>query len=229
MRQIQAFFFMLVSFVSGCPAVCIAQTLPPNDANKYQLVIVGDADGPAKWFESDPNLSAVKKLTAFTNYPSNSVLFRERFENRLGSDFPIVAVLRPDGGVIYFADAQTLPETPRSLFDDIKEAMIKAKEANPAKKQAEIMAETEAELTEIMGEEAACPDGNCPVDSKPVLFPRLRPNKVTTPTERIFGGIFKDTLVSGIWLVFSIIALGFVVFFFVLLIAAIFLVTRVVR
>lgn len=226
MRLNQSLLGLVVSLLLS-HIFCHAQTTPPNDANKYQLVVVGPADGPAKWFDTDSKLNAIKKRSAFTSYAPNSVLFRERFENRLGSDFPIVAYLRPDGGVIYFADANTMPAKD-SLYDEIKAAVIKAREAIPAKQPQELQQEVESELDSIMGD---CPDGQCvppSTDSRPLLFPKIRP-RVQQPFDRLAEGFFSNAIGSGIWLVFAIIALGFVFFFFILLLAAIYLVSRLFR
>ena len=192
--------------------------LPANDAGKNQLIIVGQpGEAPAKWFNEVPNLVQVKNAVAFTLFTPTSKLFRERYQSTLGTDFPIVAYLRPDGGVVYFADRNTLPASGASLFNEMKAAAFLARNAKPSTRLP-----IELDVPSVL--QADCPDGSCNPDQseQDVRFPRLHPFKQPNrnPFDHSVTGWFSDSISSGIWLVFSIIALGFVLFFFVLLVGA---------
>lgn len=208
---------LLVITFCGCASIAIAADLPANDAGKNQLIIVGQpGDIPAKWFNEVPELIQTREAVAFTLFTPTSTLFKERYQSTLGTEFPIVAYLRPDGGVVYFADRNTLPTSGEGLFQEMKAAAYLAKNAKPATRVPE-----ELDLTNML--QADCPDGTCnPDQNGEERFPRLRPFQQPNrnPLDKFVSGWFSDSISSGIWLVFSVIALGFVLFFFVLLIGA---------
>lgn len=203
-----------------------AADLPANDAGKNQLIIVGQPDSaPAKWFNEIPDLIQTKSAVAFTLFPPNSKLFRERYQATLGTDFPIVAYLRPDGGVVYFADRHSLPSNGEGLLKEMKAAAFMAKNAKPSTKLPQDM---DAGVQATLDLED-CPDGMCPDDPNSTRFPKLRPlrsNPLDQPVDRLFSGAISDTIGSGIWLVFSAIALGFVFLFMVLIFGAMLVVSK---
>jgi hypothetical protein len=202
--------------------------LPINDAGKPQLVIVGRPDvEPATWFETIPELKQVKNAVAFTLYSPDSKLFRERYAATLGTDYPIVAYLRSDGGVVYFADKHSLPSGGKALFAEMKTAVFQAKNAKPSAKVPQ-----DLDIEDL----ADCPDGNCPApfdeapNSKP-LFPRLRP--VNNPldgdgmqVDRLFSGAVSNTISSGLWMVFSGVVLVFIFLGMVLIFGAMIVVSK---
>ncbi len=210
---------LLLLITCSCVSVATAADLPANDAGKNQLIIVGQpGEAPAKWFSEIPDLVQVKNAVAFTLFTPTSKLFKERYQSTLGTDFPIVAYLRPDGGVVYFADRNTLPSSGATLFQEMKAAAFLARNAKPSTRLP-----VEMDVSNVL--QADCPDGTCypnQTDDQGSRFPRLRP--FTQPNHNPFdhpvSGWFSDSISSGIWLVFSVIALGFVLFFFVLLVGA---------
>jgi hypothetical protein len=212
----------------GCASLAAAADLPANDAGKNQLIVVGQpGEAPAKWFNEVKELVQVKNAVSFTLFTPTSKLFRERYQSTLGTDFPIVAYLRSDGGVVYFADRNTLPSNGANLFQEMKAAAFLAKNAKPSTRLP-----VEMEVPSVL--QADCPDGTCYPDEsvdQDVRFPRLNPFKqpAKNPLDNIVTGWFSDSISSGIWLVFSIIALGFVLFFFVLLVGAMLLVRNLWR
>ena len=219
---------LILIALRGCASLAIATDLPANDAGKNQLIIVGQpGEAPAKWFSEIPELIQTKEAVAFTLFTPTSTLFKERYQSTLGSDFPIVAYLRPDGGVVYFADHNTLPSSGEALFQEMKAATYYAKQAKPATRVPE-----ELDVANVF--QSDCPDGTCYPDqavNQDVRFPRLHPlnHPAKNPLDKIVTGWFSDSISSGIWLVFSVIALGFVLFFFVLLIGAMFVVRMLWR
>lgn len=223
----------------GCCAIAVAQ-LPANDANKYQLVIVGSPTAPpATWFDDVPELAKLKAGTAFTvlkpkaSAEAKDGLFEARYKSILGSQFPIIAFLRPDGGVIYFADRHTLPAR-ESLYGEIKEANTLAKQAaKPADKPLVELPEWVQEQDWAI-ENEDCVDGSCdvpfdkPPTSKP-LFPRLRRNPLDGQDGAVLPlitGWFSDSINSGIFLVFSVVCLMVIVLFSVLIFGAMIVVVR---
>lgn len=218
---------MLVGAVMCSTAKC--GDLPANDAGKNQLIVVGRPDSmPAKWFDEVPELVQTKNALAYTLYSPESKLFRDRYSAILGTDYPIVAYLRADGGVIYFADRHSLPATGKALFAEMKAAAFQARNAKPH-------AKVPQEL-EVNQWQEDCPDGTCPVplddspNSKP-LFPRLRP--VNNPldgdgqqVDRLFSGALANTFNSGIWLVFSGIVLVFIFLGMVLIFGAMIVISK---
>jgi len=215
----------LLLIACGCISVGYGADLPANDAGKNQLIIVGQpGEAPAKWLNEVPDLVQVKNAVAFTLFPPTSKLFKERYQATLGTDFPIVAYLRPDGGVVYFADRNTLPASGAALFQEMKAAAYLAKNAKPSSRVPE-----ELNIPNVI--QADCPDGTCYPDQnadQDVLLPRLRPFQQPNrnPLDKIVTGWFSDSISSVIWLVFSIIALGFVLFFFVLLVGAMLIIRK---
>ena len=210
---------LLIIACSRSASITNAADLPANDAGKNQLIIVGQpSEIPAKWFNEVPELMQTKEAVAFTLFPPSSRLFKERYQSTLGTDFPMVAYLRPDGGVVYFADRNTLPSNGTDLLQEMKAAAFLARNAKPTTRVPE-----ELDVPSVI--QADCPDGTCYPDQngdQDLRFPRLRPFQQpnNNPLDNIVSGLFRDSISSGIWLVFSIIALGFVLFFFVLLIGA---------
>lgn len=225
---------LILLTIDGCCSVSFAQ-LPANDANKYQMIVVNSADAtPSSWFNESHDLAKLKAATAFTvlrpkaNPQAKDGLFEARYRAVLGSDFPIVAYLRPDGGVIYFADRHSMPSRDR-LYSEIKEAHLKAKDA------AKAIVKPQAEFTESDWQED-CPDGNCPAPYVPFgepNAPRFRPFKnpldgdsQSKPFDRVLTGWFSDSVNSGIFLVSSVVCLMVIVLFAVLIFGAMIVVVR---
>jgi hypothetical protein len=228
---------MLLLCAQACCSVANAQ-LPANDSNKYQTIVVGShSQGPVTWFDEVPELAKIKAATAFTqlkpkaNPEAKDGLFEARYKSTLGTETPIVAYLRPDGGVIYFADRHSMP-TRDKLYSEIKAAHQMATKAIPA-------TQPQSELTQSEWEDfgTECPDGSCDVpqdNSTSPRFPRLRPLKnpfdgsgnATRPIDRILTGWFSDSITSGIFLVFAVVCLMVIVLFSVLIFGAMIVVVR---
>ena len=94
--------FLLIFLLSlrGCGTVAFAQDDLPNDKDKKQLVVIApNGSAVASWFEESTKLRLVKKATAFTLLAPTSKLFESRYADMLGTQYPIVAYMRPDGGL----------------------------------------------------------------------------------------------------------------------------------
>lgn len=204
------------------------EAVPPDDSGKMQLLVIGRPEqAPATWFNTDPTLARVKRSVSFTRIDPGSVMHRERY-GYLGSEAPIVALSWGDGRSIYFADATNMPDFPDTLFEQMKESVNAARNARPAEVD---YASSFLALANSGSLPSDCPDGNCPQIQPPndgFRFPRLRPPSDGTdnPLLAVAEGFLKDSLTSGLWLVFSVVALGFVLVFAVLMLGAIILVVR---
>lgn len=183
-----------------------------DDSKKNQLLVIGNPEGmPAKWFASNPNLEAVVAVTQFSvldpNKKEHAILIGERYVPPLGNEFPIVALLRPDGGVIYAADRHSMPPTSEKLYQEMKASVLAAKNAvkAPAMRQLETFTDFAYSAsdeswpdeygTPITG---PCVNGKC----KPLLRPDADPFAEA-------GSIFSS--VSALfWLVVGVVILGFV-------------------
>jgi hypothetical protein len=213
---------LLVATLHGCE-LCFAGELPANDAGKNQLIIVGRPDvQPATWFESVPELKQTKNAVAFTLFSPDSKLFRERYQSVLGTDFPIVAYLKPNGAVVYFADRHSLPTNGSALLDEMKAAALAARNARPSG-----VVPNDLELNQL----ADCPEGNCYPEEQPQrepLFPRLRKNPLDSANEKdwLFGGVITDSIGSAIWLIGAVVAMCFVLLFVVIIAAVVALMFR---
>ncbi len=242
MNIIRPLIFLLLCF-RGFGCLVIAADLPANDANKYQIIVVGDrtvTPGVAEWFNQSPDLAKLKAATAFTsltpkaNEQARDGLFETRYRSVLGSEFPIVAYLRPDGGVIYFADRHSMPSRDK-LYEEIKDAHWMAKKAVPVKPNLTELADQDwIPMSEGIED---CVDGSCdttPDNATTPRFPKLRPLKnpfdstdpSLRPAYQVFSGLFKNSISSGIFLVFSVVCLMVIVLFAVLIFGAMIVVVR---
>lgn len=239
MNTIRMFLFTVLCCLA-CDSSVIAQ-LPANDACKYQIIVVGAAGkSPAIWFDEVPELAKLKAATAFSllrpkeNAEARDGLFEARYRATLGTDLPIVAYLRPDGGVIYFADRHSLP-TREKLYEEIKAAHWMAKKAVPVKPNlAELVDQDWMPVSEGIED---CVDGSCdtpPDNATTPRFPKLRPIKnpfdstdpSLRPAYQVFSGLFKNAINSGLFLVFSVVCLMVIVLFAVLIFGAMIVVVR---
>lgn len=222
---------LMVLCMRGCCTLALAQ-IPANDANKYQIIVVSTAaSGVATWFDQVPELAKLKSNTAFTylkpkaSEQAKDGLFEARYKSVLGSDLPIIAFCRPDGGVIYFSDRNTMPSREK-LYGEIKVAAELARKAVQMTAQVPL-----APISQDDWAENDCVDGSCnvPLDSTPTpRFPRLQPlkNPQTNPLDRMISGWFSDSVTSGIFLVSSVVCLMVIVLFAVLIFGAMVVVVR---
>ncbi len=225
----------------GCCGLAIAQ-VPAGEPSRYQLIVVSSAqNGVATWFDQVPELARLKSKTAFVhlkpkaNAQAKDGLFEARYRAVLGSELPIVALCRPDGGVIYFADKHTMPSREK-LHGEIKAAHELALNAvkvdsvaplNPSIVQSE---QPGSDWTDAED----CVDGSCdvPFDNTPTpRFPRLHPlkNPPSNSIDRMISGWFADSVNSGIFLVASVVCLGAILLFAVLIFGAMIVVVRWIK
>jgi hypothetical protein len=152
------------------------------------------------------------------NTPGQKI-YQERYASVLGDQYPIVAYLRPDGGAIYVADRNSMPRSSAELYEAMKAAAFQAKNAKPANQLPNDL------ITQDNFED--CPDGYCPPDERDEpRFPRLQPILRPDNPLDISGGIVRDSISSGVWLVFAAVALCFVALFAVLIFGAMVVVAR---
>lgn len=222
-----------VGSLGSLPSEDALEAVPPDDSDRMQLLVIARADqSPATWFDSDPMLSRVKNSVSFTRIDPGSVMHRERYGD-LGTNAPIVALTWPDARTIYFADRDSLPSFSSSLFSEMKSAVTAARNA---KKSSDLQifpaSFALASNPSSSNSDQDCPDGTCvpntPDTNDGFRFPRLRPNSRPNdnPLLAVAEGFIKDGIESGIWLVFSAVALCFVMLFGILLLGAIIVVAK---
>lgn len=222
-----------------CSKACCAD-LPPNDKGLCQTIIVcPDSDPLAHAFQFDTKLSQLSNATAFTHFKPGDPLYIERYQAILGTDFPVVVYADCAGRVIYSANRLTMPPTSQ-LFEAIKVEHVKRKTASLSS------VPVSAAYQEPQAEyDPNCPDGKCPVrnplDQSPnrqPLFPNLQPplrhpfdmvDVTTNPIDRIFNGAISNTVKSGLFMVFSFVALGIVFVFGMFLLGGMVLLARWMR
>ena len=229
-----------VACVAGMCRTSCGADLPPSDRGLYQTIIVCPTGHPlAAAFQSDPKLSQLRTATAFTHFKQGDPLYVQRYQAILGTEFPIVVYADSAGRVIYSANRLNMPPA-SSLFAAIKAEHLKRSPATPAALPiSAAYQEPQADL-----DVSDCPDGNCPVrnplDPQPnrqPLFPNLQPlrhpfegsDDATSPIDRIFNGAISNTVKTGIFMVFSFVALGIVFVFALILLASMFFLSRWMR
>lgn len=229
MRPMLSYCLALVAALCTMP-IASAQQMP-DDSQKNQLIVVGlPTAPPAKWFDSNPNLARVKSIVQFSLLRPTDALYRERFQQTLGTDFPIVAYMRPDGGVIYYADRNSIPATSEELFTAIKAAALQAKNAakpNSLDRFSDMLHESQFGDGYDMSD---CPDGNCPLPTNDSpRFPRLKPLAVDPFGVPKITNWFSDSVSSIMWVIGGVIVMGFVLVFFILALGALYLVTKFIK
>lgn len=120
------------------PSPNVPQPSPvqPNTA-RYQIALF--LDGSAKsqqlynWFNTDPNLVALKNKCSFEVYTPENALYKTRYVNIVPpTQFPAALFLYPDGGHIHAAGKNTIPGTSAELYADFKLGFEKAKSVRTA-------------------------------------------------------------------------------------------------
>lgn len=226
--------YLLAVAVLGtlCFSSATAQQMP-DDSNRNQLVVIGAADNaPATWFTSDPSLAAVKSMSNWSllnpNTKEHMTLFRERYQPQLGAALPIVALLRPDGGVIYKADRNTIPRSGAELFTQMKATVLMARNAIKAPTPNAVGAMGDFTDDSYPADFSECgPDGCYPPDSSGMTQPTSR--RVHDPFGVVAGNWITDSVSAAFWLVGSIVALGFFAVCAVVVLFVIYFVTRAMR
>jgi hypothetical protein len=193
----------------------------PAPQARYQLVVVGQPDSyPVRWFSDNPDLANVRKAVDYQLFTPGQKIYQERYAAVLGDQYPIVAYLRPDGGAIYVADRNTMPKTSNDLFAAMKAAALQAQNARPANQLPNDLVVTQETFED-------CPDGYCPTPNRDEpRFPRLQPLINPSNPLELGGGVVRDSISSGVWLVFAAITLCFIAFFGVIIFGAMVVVAR---
>lgn len=95
----------------------IAQQQPlPDDSDRYYVVIVTQ-DPPTVQCASllrtidSPALAKIRASTKVFRFTTRSVIYRERYAQQLpAAAAPLVALVRPDGGILYRASGSAIPD-----------------------------------------------------------------------------------------------------------------------
>lgn len=177
-------------------AAAHAQT-PPEDGDRYSIVIVDQSPGSpagdrlAAMLDAPPLreiASQCHRLTLRTDSP----LYRERYAAALPpSALPVLALVRPDGGVIYKASGSAIPAAQALAAELTHRAKVDQSSAD------------RADATQLVG-----------LPSRPFLRPldRVIPDSITvTPTLSVDGAVpAAIILVIGLsaFVLFAVVAAG---------------------
>lgn len=151
------FALLLLLLISGTVASAQAQpqTLP-DDRSQYSFVVVHEDQPSAtthrlsQMFASDPQLAQLARSFTVHRFPASDALYRKRYASALPpNDLPALALVRPDGGVVYKASGTSIPATSQELYADLV-----------------YYANLDLSLRTGGGQSwdarTQCPDGNCP-------------------------------------------------------------------
>lgn len=96
---------------------------PPNDSQKMHLSVVGNTNDPqfdniCRWFETDPNLMALKSSLFYHAVTTDTEIFKERYAPNVNG-LPTVRLQRANGVVIYEQHDKNIPNYPSGLYYEI--------------------------------------------------------------------------------------------------------------
>lgn len=114
---------------SAAAPLAVAQS-PPDDSGAYHLITVSQAPATPQCVALEKALQSaamqriVGSCKTFRFDPSNT-LYQERFAQALpAEDAPVVALARPDGGVIYKASGLSIPGAERLASELTRVAQV---------------------------------------------------------------------------------------------------------
>jgi len=115
----------------------------PQDQAKWYISVVGDAHDVQYneilgWFDSNSGLSNLKSQVKFCRVTTNTATYRERYAPNI-KGVPTVRVQTSDGTVVYEASKKAIPKTANSLYEAIY----------------------------VASSPKTCPDGGCPLWTRP--------------------------------------------------------------
>lgn len=166
------------------PAPTSTPVVSTPTARKYSVAVFVGTDPQSQtlldWWNRDRQLRFLREDCNFQVYTKDNALYRERFATAIPVDeFPAVLFTDPDGGHVYVAGRQFLPDTGPKLFAEMKAAY---------ETQRQLQQQVESPGTPEISIDPNCPDGNCrPSDRDPFpdrdrkpLFPFLHPQPDNT-------------------------------------------------
>jgi hypothetical protein len=193
--------FMLSIAVFAFVGGSLLANPPSNDSNKPELVIIGDPGNALEQsFATHPGLKTVRDNCLYTPLKLSDPLYKLRYATSISGTPPMVLLQRPGGGVIYAADMPSLPYSSDAIYEALKSAYERAREADLSAKQA--------------GTPEDCPDGTvCPPPNQ-IDAPEwsINPFNIAKP-KPVVEGWFSDTVTWMMVLVGVSIALGFMLIF----------------
>lgn len=112
---------LMFKFALAAALLCASASygqVPPNDSDKYQVIVVTpDQPTPAcarlAAALQTPELSRIEQRCKSFRFNVSSPIYLARYANALPpSQLPIIALARPDGGVIFKASGTEIPDGP---------------------------------------------------------------------------------------------------------------------
>ncbi|MGN6545013.1 MAG: hypothetical protein ACTHK7_08180 [Aureliella sp.] len=118
---------LLLAFVLSGSASAQQVSPPPEDAGRPWLVVITHkTPGPQEQMlldlvARDENLAAIRKQCQYAHYDNENPLYTQRYAKSFGQKpLPVVLLQRADGGVLYLASGDNVPDSGRELFDQMK-------------------------------------------------------------------------------------------------------------
>lgn len=180
------------------PATTSSPPLPPGPSTRrHQIALFVDSTAEShrlkSWFDSDPELMALRQKCEFQIFTSNNTLYRTRYASKIpASQFPVVLFTDPTGGHIHAAGGPMIPDSPGKLYADMAKGFELYKEAKQGTARQTGTREAGAIKSSGYSWDASitpnlrmsdCPGGQCPTpDQSWRPFDRVRPD----------GGTFLD-------------------------------------
>lgn len=110
----------------------LGQAVPdrPADADKYFLSVWTSPnwkESPSeatliKWFDADARLRDLKRKTHWHHYPADALMIQRYSAFISAADLPCVTLQRADGGVVFKASRENIPNTAEALYEAMKQA-----------------------------------------------------------------------------------------------------------
>lgn len=127
-----------------------------------------------QWFNTDPQLVALRRNVSYEIYTPDNALYRTRYASIVPvNQFPVVLFLHSDGAHIHAAGANTIPNTSAELYSDLHVGYEKSKSVRSAAIPADgavvrsktySFDETIHPSMQLQNQDSRCPDGICPTD-----------------------------------------------------------------
>ncbi|QDV56497.1 hypothetical protein [Rosistilla oblonga] len=111
---------ILIAIIGTCH--CQAQV--PEDGGRYTIIVVTQpqpsptAGQLVRWLAEDPHFAELMAQVHYHQFTSDNALYQRRYAAQL-PETPVIALVRPDGGVEYKASGSNIPATAAALHAEM--------------------------------------------------------------------------------------------------------------
>jgi hypothetical protein len=105
--------------------------LPRDDSGRWSTILI-TSDNPEQnpneqamieWFRSDSHLHTLKATSNFYHYKESNPMYKSRFKAFYGSNYPILALQKGKGQVVYKVSGENIPSNVKELVFDLDKAI----------------------------------------------------------------------------------------------------------